>query len=304
MGRLPEPESAVMPHPADPPAAPPVTSTPRFTGRSALITGAGRGIGRAFAVALAREGCRLVICDICEGLPEGTPYPRTSRADLTETQRICETLGAEVVWKVGDAGDPALARELVALAERHFGGLDFLIANAALTIEGEIVDLTPEIFETVVRNNLLGVFNILSPALRSMRQAGRGRVIVVASGDARHAEPNAAPYVASKWGLIGLAKVAALEVAKAGITVNAILPGPVDTPMMSSEQRFRQVVPDKENPTRDDYLEARRDATPMGYAWVKPEDIAAGALFLLSDEARFVSGGTLSIDAADSANWT
>lgn len=293
-----------MAHPADPPSAPLPATTPRLAGRVGLITGAGRGIGRAFATALAREGCDLVLCDICEGLPDGTPYPKTSREQLEETRRLAEEAGAEVAIRVGDAGDPATARELVELAQQQFGRLDYLIANAALTIEGEIAELSPDVFETVIRNNLLGTFNILSPALGVMREARRGRVVIIASGDARHAEAKASPYVSSKWGLIGLAKTAALEVAKAGVTVNVILPGPVDTPMMSSEERFRQAVPGKENPTRDDYLEARKDATPMGYAWVKPEDVAAAALFLLSDEARFVSGGTLSIDAADSANWT
>lgn len=293
-----------MSHSADPPPTPEPSWVPDFRDRVGLITGAGRGIGRSFAVALARAGCNLVLCDICEGLPDGTPYPKTTRGEFLETQRLAEGHGVKVLGETADAADPKVAQRLVALAQDSFGRLDFLIANAALTIEGAIADLSAETFETVIRNNLLGVFNILSPAVRVMQRAGRGRVLIIASGDARHAEADASPYVSSKWGLVGLAKTAALEVAKAGITVNLILPGPVDTPMMSSQERFRQVVPDKDQPTRDDYLEKRKDATPMGYAWVKPEDIAAAALFLLSDEARFVSGGTLSIDAADSANWT
>lgn len=293
-----------MPHPADPPPAPDPSRNTDFRGRVAIITGAGRGIGRAFAVALAKTGCNLVLCDICDNLPDGTPYPKTSLEEFELTRKLTTDCGVDVVAEIADAGDPDVARRLVLLAQERFGRLDFLIANAALTIEGEIVDLSPETFEIVIRNNLLGVFNILSPALRVMREASRGRVVIIASGAARHAEANASPYVSSKWGLIGLAKTAALEVAKAGVTVNVILPGPVDTPMMSSAERFQQAVPDKDEPTRDGYLEARKDATPMGYAWVKPEDVAAAALFLLSDEARFMSGGTLSIDAADSANWT
>jgi NAD(P)-dependent dehydrogenase (short-subunit alcohol dehydrogenase family) len=88
------------------------------------------------------------------------------------------------------------------------------------------------------------------------------------------------------------------------VTVDVILPGPVDTPMMDNQIRYQQAVPDKPSPTRDDYLEAKKNATPMGYAWVKPEDVTAAAIFLLTDEARFISGDTLSIDAADCANWT
>ena len=129
-------------------------------------------------------------------------------------------------------------------------------------------------------------------------------VLLIGSGSGRHAEKNAAPYVTSKWGLIGLAKTAALEAAPSGVTVNVILPGPVDTPMMDNPIRYKQAVPHKEDPGRDDYLRAKKDATPMGYAWVTPEDVTAAVIFLLSDEARFISGDTLSIDAADCANWT
>src|SRR4051794_23341806 len=89
-----------------------------------------------------------------------------------------------------------------------------------------------------------------------------------------------------------------------GVTVNVILPGPTDTPMMDNPTRWKQAVPDKSDPSRDDYLQAKKDATPMGYAWVKPEDVSAAVLFLLTDEARFISGDTLSIDAADCAHWT
>jgi len=88
------------------------------------------------------------------------------------------------------------------------------------------------------------------------------------------------------------------------VTVNVILPGPVDTPMMDNPIRYKQAVPEKPDPTRDDYLQAKKDATPMGIAWVTSEDVTAAVLFLLSDEARFISGETLSIDAGDSAHWT
>jgi NAD(P)-dependent dehydrogenase (short-subunit alcohol dehydrogenase family) len=203
-----------------------------------------------------------------------------------------------------DVRDPAQAAALIDTAIRGFGRLDFLIANAALTIEAPIVQLSAEHFDTVIRTNLHGVFHVLAPALRHMIDEGRGRVLIIGSGAGRHAEKNAAPYVASKWALIGLAKTAALEAAERHVTVNVILPGPVDTPMVDNPIRYKQAVPDKSRPTRQDYLQARKEATPMGYAWVKPEDVTAAVLFLLTDEARFISGGTLSIDAGDSANWS
>lgn len=290
-------------HSPEPTPAPGPGVPPRFQGRAAVITGAARGMGRTHALGLAREGCDLILCDILDGLPDGTPYPKATQQDLDETVAQAQACGVRCVGVKADVSDPDQAADVIARAETEFGRLDFLIANAALTLEGEIRALSPRTFATVIRHNLQGVFNVVSPALRIMTAAGRGRIVTIASGAARHAEAEAGPYVASKWGVIGLSKTAALEAAKAGVTVNVVLPGPVDTPMMVSEERFRQTVTDKPDPTRDDYLEARKDATPMGYAWVKPQDVTAAVLFLLSDEARFISGATLSVDAADSANW-
>jgi NAD(P)-dependent dehydrogenase (short-subunit alcohol dehydrogenase family) len=288
----------------DPAPAPAPSSPPRFQRRVAVITGAARGIGRAHALGLAREGCDLVLCDVLEDLPDGTPYPKATRADLDETVRRVESEGRRCIAVKADVRDPAQAAGLIDRALNELGRLDFLVANAAMTVEQPITEMVPETFDTVIRTNLHGVFHVLAPALKVMVAQKRGRVVVIGSGSGRHAERNAAPYVASKWGLIGLAKTAALEAAPSGVTVNVILPGPTDTLMMDNPVRYKQSVPDKPEPTRDDYLQAKKSATPMGYAWVTPEDVTAAVLFLLSDEARFISGDTLSIDAADCANWT
>lgn len=261
-------------------------------------------MGRAHAVVLAGEGCDIVLCDILDDLPDGTPYPKATQADMDETKRLVEVQGQRCTAVKADVRDPAQAAMLVERALNDFGRLDYLIANAAMTIESPIAEMPPEVFDTVIRTNLHGVFNVLSPSLRVMSEQQRGRAVLIGSGAGKHAEKNAGAYVASKFGLIGLAKTAALEVAKSGVTVNVILPGPVETPMMDNPIRYKQAVPDKENPTREDYLEARKEATPMGHAWVKPEDVTAAVLFLLSDEARFISGETLSVDAGDSANWS
>lgn len=292
----------MRPDPSDPAPAPPSLEGPRFAGRVGLVTGGARGIGRAICEALAREGCAIAIGDIVEGLPEGAPYAKATGADLQAAAAAVESLGAACLAQVMDVRDPAACARLVEDAVETFGRLDFVIANAAVTIEGKLTDLTPEAFDAVIRTNLHGVFNIMAPALRQMRAGGR--VVVIGSGDSRHAQAEAGPYVASKWGIVGLVKTAALEVAKAGVTVNAVLPGPVDTAMMNSPERYRAAVPDKPDPTREDYIEARKDATPMGVAWVKPGDVAAAVSFLLTEEARFISGVALSVDAADCANWT
>jgi NAD(P)-dependent dehydrogenase (short-subunit alcohol dehydrogenase family) len=288
----------------DPPPAPQPSSPPRFHGRVAIVTGAARGMGRAFAIALAREGCDLILCDVLEGMPDGTPYAKPTQEDLDKTVSGVEEHGRRCIALKADMRDPAQAASLVERAVKDLGRLDFLVSNHAVTIEKPIVEMSSEVFDAVLRSNLNGVFHILSPALKVLTEQKRGRVVIIGSGSGRHAEENSAAYVASKWGLIGLAKTAALEAAKSGVTVNVVLPGPTDTMMMDNPIRWKQAVPDKPNPTRDDYLEAKKDATPMGLAWVTPEDVAAAVLFLLSDEARFISGDTLSIDAADCANWT
>jgi NAD(P)-dependent dehydrogenase (short-subunit alcohol dehydrogenase family) len=291
-------------HSPDPTPAPPPSAPPRFKGRVALVTGAARGIGRAHAVALAREGCDLVLGDILEDLPDGTPYAKATQADMDATVEAVKGHGVRCLATKVDVADPDQAKSLVDQALGALGGLDFLVANAGITLEGPLMSLAPKTFDTVIRTNLHGVFHVMSPALRVMNAQKRGRIVVIGSGASKHAEKEAGAYVASKFALVGLVKTAALEAAGSGVTVNLVLPGPTDTEMMHSEQRLKEAVPDKPNPTREDYLQAKKDATPMGYAWVKPEDVAAATLFLLSDEARFISGDMLSVDAADCANWS
>lgn len=140
-------------------------------------------MGRAHAVGLAREGCDLVIGDICEGLPDGAPYPKATRADLEETVRLVEAEGRRCVAAVMDVGQPAEAADLIEQAVRTFGRLDFLVSNAAFTLEAPIFDTAPGRFAAVIRANLEGAFNVLSPALRVMTKAKRGRVVVIGSGE-------------------------------------------------------------------------------------------------------------------------
>ncbi len=293
-----------MPSSPDPSPAPLPSIPPRFKGRTAVVTGAARGIGRAIAVRLAQEGCDLVLGDVLEDLPDGTPYPKSTATDLEATAEAVRAEGVRCVALKIDVRRAEDGAALIRRAEDNFGRLDFLVADAGVTLEAPLAEMAPEAFDAVVRTNLYGVFHVLSPALRIMTAAGRGRIVAIGSGASKHAEKEAGPYVASKFGVVGLCKTAALEAAKSGVTVNVVLPGPTDTPMMSSEVRRKQAVPHKADPTRDDYLEAKKDATPMGLAWVKPEDVANAVAFLLSDEARFISGETLSVDAADCANWS
>jgi NAD(P)-dependent dehydrogenase (short-subunit alcohol dehydrogenase family) len=172
-------------------------------------------MGRAFAVALAREGCALLLCDVLEDLPDGTPYPKATQADMNQTLAAVEEHGGRCVALKADMRDAGQAASVIDRAMEEFGRLDFLVANHAVTIESPLVDMPPEVFDTVVQSNLNGVFYVLSPALKVMTEQQRGRVVIISSGSGRHREEKACAYVASKSGLVGLAKTAALEVAKA-----------------------------------------------------------------------------------------
>lgn len=198
-------------HSPDPSPPPAPTAPPRFRGRAAVVTGGARGIGRAIAVYLAREGCNVVIGDVLEDLPDGTPYEKATQADSDETVRLIEQEGVRCIASKMDVRDPAQAKDLIERATGELGRLDFLIANAALTIEQKLTEMSPETFDTVLRNNLNSAFHVLSPALAVMTAQERGRVIIISSGSGRKGEPEAGPYVASKWGLIGLMKTAAIE---------------------------------------------------------------------------------------------
>src|SRR5690606_3909253 len=177
------------------------SALPRFEGRVAIVTGAARGMGRAHALALAREGCDLVICDILEGLPDGTPYPKATRAEFEAVRAAVEQAGRRCIAVQADVADPAASAGLIDAAVETFGRLDYLVANAALTLEGPIVEQTPERFDTVIRANLHGVFNVLAPAMKVMTGRKFGRIVIIGSGASKHAEAAAARYVASKWGV-------------------------------------------------------------------------------------------------------
>ena len=265
-----------------------------------MVTGAARGMGRAFALALAREQCGLVLCDALEGVPDGTPYPKATQAEFDETINGVRARGRRCVARRADMRDQAEAARLIDAAVSELGRLDFLVSNRAITIERPIVEMSSEIFSTVLQNNLVAAFKVLSPA--DPAEAGAGRDHRLGFGPACRNELRSLRGV--EMGLYRPRQDRRPEAAKSGVTVNIVLPGPTDTAMMDNPIRWKEAAPEKPEPTRDDYLEAKKDATPMGVALVKPEDVAAAVVFLLTDEARFISGDTLSVDAADCANWT
>ncbi len=275
----------------------------RFEGRVAVITGGARGQGRSHALALAREGVKIVVCDILEQIST-VAYPLATQEDMDETARLVAAVGGEFVGLKADVRDPAAANKVIKQALQKFGKVDFLMANAGIYTTGPVATMSDQMFDDVVRTNLYGVFNIMRAALPSMIEKGFGRIVATSSMAGRMGYANTGHYCASKWGVIGLTKALALEVGRQGITVNSVCPSSVNTPLINNPISWREALPDDPAPTREKY-EARMRANakgPQGVPWVEPEDVTAAALFLLSDDARHITGTAIDVAAGGSAS--
>jgi NAD(P)-dependent dehydrogenase (short-subunit alcohol dehydrogenase family) len=235
-------------------------------GKTALVTGAGNGIGRATAMVLAREGAAVLVADIDE---------QAGR----ETVRL---IGNEAHFIRADISDPGAADALVAEAVQLWGRLDTACNNAG--IEGKmarLVDQTDEDFTKIFDVNVRGVFNCLRAELRQMLKQGHGSIVNMASGAGQIGVPMMGLYAATKHAVIGLTKTAALEVARTGIRVNAMLPGMVDTPMTRERIYPGQHV-------IFNFAPAGRPA--------QPEEIAEGVAWMLSDRSSYMMGSSMIID--------
>lgn len=213
------------------------TESSPLDGRTTFITGAARGIGRACAVRLAREGADIALVDIAE--PEGVDATYDlqlgSQEDLEETQQLVEAEGRRALPIAADVRD----REAMAnAAERtvdELGGLDVLVANAGLAIWSPFAEMSTEQWQTVLDVNLTGVANSMWAVLPMVRSQEYGRIIAMSSVGGRAGVAGVANYAATKWGVIGLVKSVALEVGEDNVTVNAVCPTAVETPLYRSE---------------------------------------------------------------------
>jgi SDR family mycofactocin-dependent oxidoreductase len=270
----------------------------RFAGKVALITGGARGQGRAHAEQLAREGADIVICDI-DAPVASVDYPLASAADLEETRRLVEQQGRRCLAVQADVRDAAAMNALVERAVKEFGKVDFLLANAGILSFGPVATLSDAAWNDVMQTNVYGVFHSIRAVLPQMIKQNYGRIVVTSSMAGRAGIPQLGHYSASKWAVIGLVKSVALEVARQGITVNAVCPTSVATDMIINEAAYRRALPGEQNPTREQYI-AQMQAkpySPQGVAWVESADVAHAVLFLLSEEARYISGEAMTVAA-------
>ncbi len=239
-----------------------------LAGKVALVTGAGRGIGRTIALRLAARGAKVVVNNLS---PD-------RNAEVCEAIRAA---GGEAAGVVGSVDDPAVAEACVKAAVEGFGRLDIVVNNAGITRDGLLARMSDEQWAEVLQVNLTGAFNVLRAATRPMMRQRSGRIINISSVVGRMGNAGQANYAASKAGLLGLTKAAARELASRGITVNAVAPGFIDEGMTQQlGEELRGLM---------------RNQIPLG-RFGTSEDVAAVVEFLASEAAGYVTGQTLSVD--------
>jgi SDR family mycofactocin-dependent oxidoreductase len=269
-------------------------------GQVAFVTGAGRGQGRAHAVGLARDGADIVICDV-DGDIRHVPYPLSRPVDLKETAALVEATGRSCLAAVCDVRDAAAVEALVQQAIDRFGQLDITVANAGIVSFGRVQELTDDQWGDLISVNLTGVFHTLRAVLPHMISRQYGRLVATASMAARGGTANAAHYVAAKWGVIGLVKSLAREVAGDGITVNAICPANVDTMMIHNKPTYQLYRPDLADPTQADVFDSFVHSHQIPVPWVPPEAVADAVRYIVAPSSKYITGSTLDVACGNTA---
>ena len=237
--------------------------------QTAIVTGGSRGIGRAVAVRLAKNGMNLVI------------NYRGNSAAAEETERMCRELGAEVLLVQGDVSRAEDCEKLTAQAKEAFGRVDVLVNNAGITRDGLLARMTEEDFRAVLDVNLVGPWNMMKAVNRIMMKQRYGRIVNLSSVTGLMGNMGQTNYAAAKAGILGMTKSYAREVASRGITVNAVAPGFIDTDMT-------EAMPEG---AKDKII----TGIPMGRTG-KPEDVAEAVAFLASEQAGYITGEVLRVD--------
>jgi (+)-trans-carveol dehydrogenase len=270
----------------------------RFDGKVALVTGAARGQGRSHAVELAREGADVIAVDACVPI-ESVPYDQATAEDLDETVTQVEALDRRIVASRTDVRDAAALSAAVADGVAQLGRLDVVVANAGILSVGQSWELPESTWQDMIDINLTGVWHTCKAAIPHMVAGGAGGAIVLISSIAGlRGSPFIGHYVAAKHGVVGLMRTMAQELGpEHGIRVNSIHPMQVDTPMIHNPATYQRYRQDLDEPTRDDFAAASSTVNLLGIPWVESSDITNALLFLASDQARYVTGVTLPVDA-------
>jgi (+)-trans-carveol dehydrogenase len=268
----------------------------RVEGKVAFITGAARGQGRSHAIRLAQEGADIIAVDLV-GQIDTVPYPMSTPDDLAETVRRVEALDRRIVATQADVRDYGSLKGALDAGVAELGKLDIVSANAGIFSFGTLEELPDATWQDMIDVNLTGVWHAIKAAIPHLKANGGGSIIITSSDAGLFGFPNVGHYVSAKHGVVGLMRTAALELAGDNIRVNSIHPTNVDTDMIQNESAYRLFLPDVENPTREQFAEAAKPMNALPIPWVEAIDISNALLWLASDEARYVTGVTLPVDA-------
>jgi NAD(P)-dependent dehydrogenase (short-subunit alcohol dehydrogenase family) len=241
-------------------------------------------------LALAAEGADIIAAD-APGPMKDLSYPLGTESDLRDTVELVNALGRRCTPIAVDVRDSAQVNAAVEQTLRDFGSLDIVLANAGIVSTGPLEEVSDDVWQQLIDTNLTGAFNTLRAAIPVMRRQRFGRIVVTSSMGGRMGIPELAAYNATKWGVIGLAKSVALEVAKDGITVNVICPTTTQTPM---------VQPEGGDDIPDDLVRRMMKANPIPQPWLQPEDVSRGIVYLVTDPG-VITGSVLEIGLGGSA---
>ncbi|WP_006241132.1 mycofactocin-coupled SDR family oxidoreductase [Mycolicibacterium tusciae] len=255
-------------------------------GKVVVVTGAARGTGRVHCQRFADEGADVIALDAAEVADE---------LNVTATQ--VRDRGRRCVAASADVRDAEAMSDAIGAAVGELGRLDVVVANAGVHTAGAPVwELSEETWQTTLGINLTGVWHTVKSAVPHFGESG-GSVVIISSTNGLRGTANTAHYTASKHALVGLARTLANELGPQRIRVNTVHPGAVGTAMVLNEATFRRLCPDVPNPTAADAAEVLKARNLLPVGWVEPVDIANAVVFLASDEARYITGTQLVVDA-------
>lgn len=241
----------------------------KFEGKTAIVTGGSRGLGRAICLELARGGANVALC--CAG----------NEAAARETVRAVEELGAKALAVRCDVSDAARVDELVKAALEAFGRIDILVNNAGITRDNLLMRMSEADFDAVINANLKGTFLCMKAVSRLMLKQRYGRIVNLSSVVGLRGNAGQVNYAASKAGVVGMTKSLAKELASRGVTVNAVAPGFIETDMTAALPEAARA--------------AAQESIPMNRLGA-PEDVARAVAFLASDDAAYITGQVLAVD--------